>query len=80
MKRLVYRTRQVLELLSLSRSQLHRLVTSGRFPAPIQLGGSRAVGFVAAEVDRWLAERAAARATRRAETSVDNADSRRDDA
>jgi prophage regulatory protein len=66
MKKLIYRTRDICELISLSRSQLHRLITAGTFPAPVPLGGGRAVGFVADDVERWLADRVAAAASAKA--------------
>ena len=52
----VERKRQVLERLSISNSTLYRLVRAGAFPAPIRLTG-RAVGWVSAEVDAWVARR-----------------------
>ena len=38
----------------LSRSTLYDYIRAGRFPPPIRVG-SRAVGWVASEVDAWLA-------------------------
>jgi prophage regulatory protein len=38
----------------LSRSTLYDYIRAGRFPAPVRVG-SRAVGWVASEVDAWLA-------------------------
>jgi len=38
----------------LSRSTLYDYIRAGRFPAPVRVG-SRAVGWVATEVDAWLA-------------------------
>jgi len=49
----------------LSRSTLYTYIRDGRFPAPVRLG-SRAVGWVASEVDAWL--------TARVERSRSNAD------
>ena len=40
----------------LSRSTIYLRVVEGRFPAPISLGG-RAVGWIEAEVNDWLANR-----------------------
>ncbi len=40
----------------LSRSTIYLRVAEGRFPAPISLGG-RAVGWIEAEVNEWLAQR-----------------------
>lgn len=43
-----------------SRSTLYADIEAGRFPKPIKLG-ARAIGFVADEVDAWIAERIAER-------------------
>lgn len=43
-----------------SRSQLWRLSKAKRFPRPVKLGENR-IGFVASEVDAWLAARVAER-------------------
>ena len=43
----------------LSRSTIYLKVAQGTFPKPINLG-PRAVGWVAAEVDRWLEDQVAA--------------------
>jgi prophage regulatory protein len=43
----------------LSRSAIYQGVKEGRFPAPIALG-DRAVGWLEAEVDAWIAERISA--------------------
>ena len=40
----------------LSRSTIYLRVAEGNFPAPVSLGG-RAVGWVEAEVNDWLAKR-----------------------
>ena len=42
-----------------SKSQLYRLISSGRFPSPIPLAdGPRAnVGFVAEEIEAWITRR-----------------------
>ena len=37
-------------------AQLDRLAADGKFPKPVKIG-ARAAGFVAAEVDAWIAER-----------------------
>jgi prophage regulatory protein len=44
----------------LSRSTIYLRVSQGVFPKPVSLGG-RAVGWVEAEIQSWLAERIAAR-------------------
>lgn len=76
MQKLLYRTREVCAIVSLSRSQLHRMVTAGTFPAPVPLGDGRAVAFVAAEVEAWLQERMACRRAR--PSAADTARSRGD--
>ncbi len=40
----------------LSRSTIYLRIAEGSFPAPISLGG-RAVGWIEAEVNDWLAKR-----------------------
>jgi len=40
----------------LSRSTIYLRLSQGTFPKPVNLGG-RAVGWVASEVDAWLADR-----------------------
>lgn len=45
----------------LSRSTIYLRISEGSFPAPISLGGGRgvgrAVGWIEAEVNDWLAQR-----------------------
>lgn len=41
---------------ALSRSSLYRLMRSGEFPAPLQIG-PRAVRWRASEIESWVAER-----------------------
>jgi prophage regulatory protein len=48
-----------------SRVHLRRLWKAGKFPKPIQLSANR-IGFIASELDQWLADRAAARSGVRA--------------
>ena len=40
----------------LSRSTIYLRMSEGRFPAPIALGG-RAVGWIEAEIQKWLEDR-----------------------
>ena len=42
----------------LSRSTIYVRLEQGRFPSPVSLG-SRAVGWIEAEVDEWIRERIA---------------------
>jgi prophage regulatory protein len=43
-----------------SEQWIRKLIQQGKFPKPIKLG-NRAIGFIEAEIDAWLAEKAAAR-------------------
>lgn len=51
---------KVMQLTALSRSSVYALAAANRFPKPIKLS-ERAVGWSAAEINTWLAERAAER-------------------
>lgn len=42
------------------RSSIYEDIAAGRMPRPIKLG-PRAVGWLRADIDRWLADRVAAR-------------------
>ncbi len=53
---LIYRKATLLPLLGVSETTLRRWIDAEGFPRPRQLG-PRAVGWVAAQVDQWLAER-----------------------
>lgn len=50
----ILRRKQVEARTGLSRSTIYARVKLGAFPAPVSLGG-KAVGWVGAEVDSWLA-------------------------
>jgi len=52
------RTRELLEITGLSRSQIHRLEAAGRFPRRRRIG-QRAVAWDSAEVEAWIATREA---------------------
>lgn len=39
-----------------SRDTYYRLIKDGRFPAPVQLAGGRAVAWRESEIERWIAE------------------------
>lgn len=60
MAREILRLPQVKARVGLSRSAIYRLVSTGDFPRPVQLG-ARAIGWVDLEVDGWLESRAANR-------------------
>jgi mRNA interferase RelE/StbE len=52
------RRRQVEGLVGLRRSAIYAAIAAGRFPRPIHLG-PRAVGWLASEVEAWIAGRVA---------------------
>jgi prophage regulatory protein len=54
----ILRRRQVEAQTGLSRSAIYEGVLQGTFPRPIHIG-TRAVGWLAAEVDAWIAARIA---------------------
>jgi prophage regulatory protein len=41
----------------LSRATIYLKMQKGIFPAPVKLGGPRAVGWLAGEVDLWIEDR-----------------------
>lgn len=47
---------EVCRITTFSRVHLHRLVRSGDFPAPVQVG-ARKVGWLRSTVQEWLASR-----------------------
>jgi prophage regulatory protein len=51
----ILRRKKVEGRTGLSRSTLYDKIAKGHFPAPIRLGGGRAVGWIASEIDAWLA-------------------------
>ncbi|MDL5033322.1 AlpA family phage regulatory protein [Pelomonas sp. APW6] len=53
---LVLRKRDVCDRLGISPAHLDRLRAAGQFITPIRLG-VQAIGFLAADVDAWLASR-----------------------
>jgi prophage regulatory protein len=57
----ILRMPQVMEQTGLSRPQIYRLETSGRFPRRVPLGTRHATGWLEHEVQAWIAERIAAR-------------------
>ena len=52
----ILRLPAVQEVTGLSKTTLWRLRNDGEFPAPRRLGG-RAIGWVASEVEAWIASR-----------------------
>lgn len=59
-QRRVLRKAELAQSLGVSKLWLERESQAGRFPKPIQLS-ARAVGWLADDVDAWLAAKAAAR-------------------
>lgn len=53
-------TRQAAGRLSVSVSTLKRLAAQGTFPAKVKISAGR-IGYVEAEIDRWIEGRATAR-------------------
>lgn len=52
----ILRRRQVEKRIGLTRSPLYARIKAGTFPKPVQLGNGRAVGWIEAEIEAWLAE------------------------
>lgn len=50
----------VIERTGLSRSSIYRAIAVGTFPKSVPLG-EHAIGFLAADIDRWIAARIAVR-------------------
>jgi prophage regulatory protein len=60
----VIRLPEVQKRVSLSRSSIYAAVANCSFPAPIKLGSTekaRAVGWIAEEIDQYIADRIKAR-------------------
>lgn len=57
----ILRVPAVIQKTGLSRSTLYLRLSENRFPQPVRLGGERAIGFLASEVEQWIAEQAAKR-------------------
>jgi prophage regulatory protein len=51
----ILRRRQVESRCGLSRSAIYRRIADGTFPKPVTIGDGRAVGWLAHEVDDFLA-------------------------
>lgn len=56
----ILRRRQVECLTGLSRSTIYLWISEGTFPKPVSLG-TRSVGWLSQEVDRWIKQRIADR-------------------
>lgn len=57
----ILRRPEVEAMTGLARSTIYAAITAGKFPRPIRLG-ARSVGWLASDLDAWLAERVAASA------------------
>jgi len=57
----IIRMPEIVALLGVSRACVYNWVKAETFPAPIKLG-PKAIGWLSAEIDAWLDQRAAARA------------------
>jgi prophage regulatory protein len=57
----ILRRKQVIAMVGLSASTIYTLEKAGSFPHRVKLS-VRAMGWLSADVERWLAERAAERA------------------
>lgn len=53
----ILRLPEVLQLVGLSKSTVYALIKDGLFPAPVQLSGTRAVGWVLKTVLQWIESR-----------------------
>lgn len=56
----VIRLPEVIKKTGLGRTSLYKMSTAGEFPASISLGG-KAMGWIEAEIDKWIEDRMAAR-------------------
>ena len=52
--------KEVMEMTAMSRSNVYKMMSEGRFPQSVSLG-SRAVAWVESEVQDWILERIAQR-------------------
>ncbi|MEK6787348.1 MAG: AlpA family transcriptional regulator [Pseudomonadota bacterium] len=53
----ILRLKEVMYITGLGRSSIYQFINDGVFPRSINLGGGRAVGWLASEVDEWIAAR-----------------------
>lgn len=60
----ILRRRQVEARTGLARATIYDRIRRQTFPAPVRLGGGRAVGWLASEIDDWIAQRVAESRTR----------------
>lgn len=57
----IWRLKKVMDRTGLGRSSIYKFIAEGAFPKPVPLGGGRAVGWLASEVEEWIMERVKAR-------------------
>ena len=50
------RRHEVLERCAISNTTLHRLITDGHFPQPVQIG-PRSVAWIEEEIEGWINEK-----------------------
>lgn len=50
----ILRRRQVEARTGLTRSPIYARIKAGTFPAPISLGGGKAVGWIESEINEWI--------------------------
>jgi len=53
---IVIRLKDVMKMLSVSRSMVYSLMGTGDFPKPLQLG-PRAIGWIPSEISAWVESR-----------------------
>lgn len=51
----ILRRPKVEDLTGLSRSTIYERIKAGTFPAPIRLDSAKAVGWIEAEIEAWIA-------------------------
>jgi len=56
----ILRKKEIIQKLGITRSTLYRWIADNIFPKPVQLG-PRSVGWIEAEIDKWLLEKSAER-------------------
>jgi len=66
----ILRLREVISHVGLSRTTIYDYVSRGAFPAPIHLGGGKAIGWLESEVQQWIEQHAAARPQQNTERSA----------
>ena len=50
------RLKEVTRRTTYSRTRIYELIKLGRFPAPISLGGGRAIAWTASSISNWMQE------------------------